>query len=73
MEQCMPYIPVHIDKWGRLSACVTIWMLHVSCAFRLQTETTSVDMDDCDGTVIQNTDTQCDVSITNISENTKSW
>jgi len=41
-------------------------MLHVSCAFRLQTETTAMDMDDCDDKIIQNTDTRSNVSITNI-------
>ena len=44
-------------------------MLHVSCAFRLQTEETSVDMDDCDDKVIQNTDTEPNVSITDTSGN----
>lgn len=37
-------------------------MLHVSYALHLQTETPSMDMDDSDDKVIQNTDTQSNVS-----------
>lgn len=44
-------------------------MLHVSYALHLQTETTSMDMDDSDDKVIQNTGTQSNVSINNVSKN----
>lgn len=43
--------------------------MHFSFAFHLQTQTTSMDMDDCDDKVIQNTDTKFNVSITNTSDN----
>lgn len=68
LEWCMPFILIPIDSWGRLNAWLNSWMLHVSCAFHLQTETTSLDMDDCDDKVIQNTDTQSNVSMTNPSD-----
>lgn len=39
--------------------------MHCSCAFCLQTETATLDMDDSDDNVIQNTNTHIDVSNTN--------
>lgn len=67
-ESCVPFILMQINSWGRLTAWLNSWM-HFSCAFRLQTQTTSMDMDDCDDKVIQNTDTQSNVSITNTPDN----
>lgn len=40
--------------------------MHFSSAFHLQTRTISIDGDDCDDKVNQNSDTQSNVIITNI-------
>lgn len=68
LELCMPFIMKQIDRSGRLTA----WLnsgIHFSCAFHLQTQKTSMAMDDSDDNVIQNTDSQSNVSITNTSVN----
>lgn len=56
------------DSLAKLNAWLTTWMLHVSCAFCLQTEKTSMDMDNSNDKVFRNTDTHSTVSITNISD-----
>lgn len=58
-------LDIKTKNWDGPNACFECCML--LSAFRLQTETRSVDMDDFDDNTIQNKDIKSNVSSTNIS------